>query len=797
MSAGNQRVVHEVLDGFGCDVGRSVNGWFAGIQVRPDRDLKYRAEKLEFARGETDSLLEGITPEDWAEGLSGTASQSILLLEKTGDGIRERRVVEGRCFSGPAVPKEVVGEPAISWTERETPGWCLKLFSHGKFLTIHNSTSTLRSPAIAQLGKEIYVGCEEMGSHGPEVLVLRPSGEVVHRSPGTRPSLAFLGDEPYLLCEHPHRNGCRLSLTGGLSRGDSSTHTLTGGDDLNINATMRATPGDESLLVVHEACGMWGYDEQLGRHRDLCLWQFHPEPGEFLPAGSTANGRMPVPRSSYIDRFEKNSPPIRPLLGFHGGDPVVIFRRFRFRGRRSYGWDVHQMRLTRDGWQKPRRISRSHGYPDTCYGVLLDESPPLLFNSCFDQLPRKTWTRSWKTSPMRPLGRPYGTRLEVQEWNFYEEMPDVSVLDRMQARYGVSPPVRDIALPAPPLGAPSAPGFLLWADMHVHTAYSKCVASMDGTIDENLLYQREALGCEILCLTEHTHLMNDAEFSYMCDCLEMAGSGGSMALYGTESQITGQDTIYYTMDRGVFERLRVIAQLHSRRSELYSQIRKHFAPGQVLVVRHFDSAYKDQDPDSWPESFDPELEVLMEAMQYRGNSLIGKLMADDGRTPMPGVSATRFLNAGKRVGLVGGSDHNGGRGPNHVCLTGIWAREPTPEGVWDALRNRRTIATSNGKVALWAECNGVPMGGEVEVTGEVRVRAWASSANPVRRAALLRNGDLLGWHDFDGKTGVIDLVDLPEKPGDYWYSVTVETDSQFFFQPVLCHSSPFFVSVQF
>jgi len=797
MSAeGNNRVVHEVLDGFGCDVGRSAGGWFAGIQVRPDRDLKYRAEKLEFARGESDSLLDGVSPEDWADGLSGTAGQRVLLLEKTQDGIREKLVAEGRCISGPTVPKEVVSEPAVTWTERGTSVWCLKLFTHGKCRTIHKASNTLRNPAIAQLGREIYVGCEEMGSQGPEVLVFRKSGDLVHRSPGSRPSLAYLREELYMLCGHPHRNGCRLSLAGELSRGEVSTHPLTGGDDLNINATMRAAPGGESLLIAHEACGMWGYDEQLGRHRDLYLWQFNPDTGEILPGDSTANGRMPIPRCSYLDRFEKTSPPVHPLLGFQDDNPVVIFRRFRFRGRRSYGWEVHQMLHTRDGWQKPGRISRGYGYPDTDYGVLLDESPPLLFNSCFDQLPRKTWTGTWKSSQVRPLGRPYRTRLEVQRWNLGTGPTDPSVMDRMQARYCISPPVRDIALPAPPLDAPSAPRFLLWVDMHVHSNHSKCVASMDGTIDEKFLYQREALGCDILCLTEHTHLMNDAEFSNMCDRLEMVASGGSLVLYGTESQITGQDTIYYTIDRGVFERLRVLAQLYPRRSEIYSRIKKHFAPGQVLVVRHFDSAYKDQDPDSWPESFDPELEVLMEAMQNRGNSLIGELMADDGRTPMPGVSATRFLNAGKMVGLVGGSDHNGGRGPNHVCLTGVWANEDTPGGVWEALWNRRTIATSNGRVALWAECNGVPMGGEVETSGEVRILAWISSATRISWVAMFRNGEFLNRKELGEKQGYVELVDRPGDSGKYWYSITVEAESPFFFQPILCHSSPFFVTFE-
>jgi len=181
-------------------------------------------------------------------------------------------------------------------------------------------------------------------------------------------------------------------------------------------------------------------------------------------------------------------------------------------------------------------------------------------------------------------------------------------------------------------------------------------------------------------------------------------------------------------------------------------------------------------------------------MQNRGNTLVGILAGNDGWSLMHTPGASMFLNANKKMGFVGGSDHNGGRGPNHVCLTGIWTDDITSDGIWAALHNKKTIACSNGKIAIWAQCEDAKIGESVSVFGEVRIKAWISSNSNINKVSLFRNGEFLKWIDINKNTAYIELTDKPEKDGDYWYSVTAEGKSQFYLNPILCHASPIYVN---
>ena len=61
-----------------------------------------------------------------------------------------------------------------------------------------------------------------------------------------------------------------------------------------------------------------------------------------------------------------------------------------------------------------------------------------------------------------------------------------------------------------------------------------------------------------------------------------------------------------------------------------------------------------------------------------------------------------------KLGMVGASDH-------HMTvlgssLTGFWVKEVTGEGIFEAMRNQRTLACANGKMSIWIESNGVGLG---------------------------------------------------------------------------------------
>ena len=109
-----------------------------------------------------------------------------------------------------------------------------------------------------------------------------------------------------------------------------------------------------------------------------------------------------------------------------------------------------------------------------------------------------------------------------------------------------------------------------------------------------------------------------------------------------------------------------------------------------------------------------------------------------------------FLREGARIGFLGATDH--ARFWHFaVCMTGVWATEPTREAIFDAIWNRRTIATS-AKILLHTEVCGIPMGGEGEVSGDPQLRVIAESAQRLREIQVFRNGASVHRESVDGSS---------------------------------------------
>ena len=132
---------------------------------------------------------------------------------------------------------------------------------------------------------------------------------------------------------------------------------------------------------------------------------------------------------------------------------------------------------------------------------------------------------------------------------------------------------------------------------------------------------------------------------------------------------------------------------------------------------------------------------------------------------------------------------------NRYCLTGFWVRERSEAGIWDALRNRRTLAVSNAKVAIWATLEGKGIGEEVAAAGPLRFQVALAAARPIRRVTLIRDGEVLPWTAVGAKKAALTLEDKTSAPGRHWYVVTAEADSAYP-QPAIAHASPIFVRVK-
>jgi len=634
---------------------------------------------------------------------------------------------------------------------------------------------------------------EEGAGTGERIVLSDSCGRLIYRCEGRNPHLAASEDRLYLLVENPGPNDVVLKLESfGIAEGGNAgrelklvaegSEEIRGSEPYTFNADI-AADGSGGVYVVAECCNSFGTDDRLGLHRDLKVWRF--DQAEELADISGVDGRLPVERRAFNYWSTENLPPIRPRVYLEGDRPVVAFRQFRHYGFKTSGWDVFWTELTADGWSAPVRISEHLTTPDTGYGFVPSE------NSISPGTARM-WALPCAENDGR-YSRFYSHRVEIFEAQRSFSLDACTIEEEHRDTYFIPRSYTDIA-PEPSARVKGYDGrTLVWGDLHSHTNYSKCVSAMDGCPDEIFRYCRDVLGCRVFTFLDHSMMMSGPENTWLADRLEILADQGCVVLFGTEpGSLPGRHTNWYAHERHVYDALRCFVdggpEGHDR-LKAYSQVMEELPIGSVIALRHFHGRLMDDD--ELLQTYEPRLEPAMEAMQGRINALI----RPEGRFPL---FPNQFLDRGVKIGLVGGSDHFRANGPNRFCLTGFWVKEITPEGVWEAVVNRHTIAMSDSKIAMSAFLDGHPAGSAVTVSREagVRVGLSASCGRSIRRACLIRDGEQLVWQDIGTKSVDVELVDAAPAPGPHWYVPTVEVDTAYGSDNRgYGHCSPFFVYV--
>jgi hypothetical protein len=203
---------------------------------------------------------------------------------------------------------------------------------------------------------------------------------------------------------------------------------------------------------------------------------------------------------------------------------------------------------------------------------------------------------------------------------------------------------------------------------------------------------------------------------------------------------------------------------------------------------------------------DPEHERLIEIFQCRGSYECADGPAPEKAKEPPKTEGfvSRALELGWRVGFTaGGDDHVGHAGteflvgPYKSGLMSVLAGERTRAAIWDALRNRRVVATTGPRILLNYTVNGEPLGSELspasqpELSARRQLRIEFHGTAPAARIEVVRCNRVVAVFEAPGIDCRLDWVDeepldevaLPAakfraNPFVFYYVRAVQTDGE-------------------
>jgi len=311
---------------------------------------------------------------------------------------------------------------------------------------------------------------------------------------------------------------------------------------------------------------------------------------------------------------------------------------------------------------------------------------------------------------------------------------------------------------------------LYWGDLHGHSGEYACG---QGTIDAYYQFARDYAGLDFCALTDHDQLpglSNDLGciWGKVCRAASYYNRPGEFVTFlgyewtSMESQPIGigfgHKNVYYLADDGPF------FSCADERSDTPDKLWRCLQGRQALTIPHHPATTRPWWAD-W-DHHNPVYEPLVEIYSCWGSSECS--VADGNPRPIrhgggetPGRHVVDALQRGYALGFIGGGDtHDGcpGRGYAHrprsekerkrwtgiypAGLQAVYARDLTRESLWQAMKVRRTYATTGARIIVEFSIGSAPMGSVVKrwPGGMARFRARVEGTVDIACVELVRNG---------------------------------------------------------
>lgn len=361
-----------------------------------------------------------------------------------------------------------------------------------------------------------------------------------------------------------------------------------------------------------------------------------------------------------------------------------------------------------------------------------------------------------------------------------------------------------------------------WGDIHIHTKLSH-----DAQGAAPYGYARDVAGLDFAAACDHWMSLGPEGYRIIAEWAREANEPGRFVTIPAHElnppEWTGHHNVYFSSEEALMRH----AAVEGGTGFLHPDNPSGEAPppDEVMVIPHhtgilfsaFDGAKKGNAV-RWDAVDDRGLRPAMEIYSHHGQSDMyapQHVLAYEFnrmRTPsrranvsVPGPHyAQDYWTAGRRVGVIASSDeHSGQGGRQHGGIAAVWAGELTRQGVFDAIRRRRTYATTGERMLVEFDVDGLQMGEEGDrplgANLPIRLRVWGT--------ALLLHVEILRFRPRvdarfeqlvsvpprpESKDAAVDIEDTVEGPAIYYARAAQEPLEW----PDMAWTSPVWVGVR-
>lgn len=336
---------------------------------------------------------------------------------------------------------------------------------------------------------------------------------------------------------------------------------------------------------------------------------------------------------------------------------------------------------------------------------------------------------------------------------------------------------------------------LYWGDIHTHSNLTANIRDNDCRVSprQGYLYAREVAQLDYLCISEQTFMFNEDR---------------SVNIDKETWTIMGEEADKY-YEKGKFFTFAGV-ELHSKRGDTVivfgdsltsypypteniidiPDVWSYYKGKQFLTIPHLhryceghprkdqqEQKYTGFNVNNWKE--DSINEVLCEIyssqwgrFENRNHPMILKARAN-----VQDNTVVDFLNKRKKWGITASSDGHDGK-PGYGGLTGVYAKEKTRENIFQALSERKTIASAHPRIIIQCDINGYDIGDIITINGENRtINIKAIAPYNIHKLEIIKIGEIfierLNVNNFIDET----FLDDEKISKDTYYYIRFKLDN--------------------